>query len=45
LVFLLYPLTYYIVVSGIRYRVPILWVSTLAAGYLVATVLQRRRAL
>ena len=44
-VFLLYPLTYYIVVSGIRYRVPILWVSTLAAGYLVATVLQRRRAL
>ena len=39
-VFLLYPLTYYIVVSGIRYRVPILWVSTLAAGYCLAAVLQ-----
>lgn len=35
-VLLLYPLTYYIVVSGIRYRVPILWVSSLAAGYLLA---------
>ena len=44
-VFLLYPLTYYIVVSGIRYRVPILWVSTLAAGYGLAAVVQGRRVL
>ena len=44
-VFLLYPLTYYIVVSGIRYRVPILWVSSLSAGYFLAMVSQRHRAL
>jgi hypothetical protein len=32
-VFLVYPLVYYIVVSDPRYRVPILWMSCLAAGY------------
>jgi len=42
-IFVLYPLMYYIVVSGIRYRVPILWVSCLAAGYFLASVSQRHR--
>jgi hypothetical protein len=43
-VFLLYPLTYYIVVSGIRYRVPIVWLSSLAAGYFLTAVVPRLRA-
>ena len=36
-----YPLMYYIVVTDMRYRYPILWISALAAGYLV-TVLKPR---
>jgi hypothetical protein len=35
-VLLVYPLMYYIVVSDVRYRYPILWLSFLAAGYVVA---------
>src|SRR5579862_7173822 len=31
-----YPLMYYIVVTDMRYRYPILWISALAAGYFVA---------
>jgi hypothetical protein len=34
----LYPLMYYVVVSDIRYRYPILWVSTLCAGYCVRSL-------
>jgi hypothetical protein len=32
-VFLIYPLPYYVVVSAVRYRVPVLWLSSLTAGY------------
>lgn len=32
----IYPLLYYIVVSDVRYRYPILWISALAAGYFLA---------
>jgi len=32
-VLLVYPLMYYIVVTDIRYRYPVLWISALAAGY------------
>jgi hypothetical protein len=34
-VFLLYPSLYYVVVSDLRYRMPMLWLSCLAAGYFV----------
>ncbi|HEV2198801.1 MAG TPA: hypothetical protein VGR73_03200 [Bryobacteraceae bacterium] len=37
-VWLIYPLMYYVVVSGVRYRVPILWISALSAGYFIASV-------
>jgi hypothetical protein len=39
-VFLLYPPIYYIVVSDVRYRIPILWLSCLAAGYFASSLLQ-----
>jgi hypothetical protein len=42
-VFLVYPAVYYIVVSDIRYRVPMLWLSCLCAGYFVASLLPRPR--
>ncbi len=42
--FLFYPLVYYIVVSEIRYRVPIIWLSSLTAGYFLADVASHRRA-
>jgi hypothetical protein len=42
-VFLVYPLVYYIVVSDMRYRVPILWLSCLAAGYFVSSLVPRLR--
>ncbi len=42
-VFLVYPLMYYIVVSDMRYRVPILWLSCLAAGYFVSSLVPRLR--
>lgn len=38
---LVYPLMYYIVVSGVRYRVPILWISALSAGYFIASIAPR----
>ena len=34
----IYPLMYYIVVSDMRYRYPVLWLSLLPAGYLVREV-------
>ena len=45
-VILITPLPYYIVVSELRYRAPVLWVSQLAAGYLLARLMERygRRA-
>ncbi|MDP9114332.1 MAG: hypothetical protein M3O20_11710 [Acidobacteriota bacterium] len=43
-VFLLYPLAYYIAVSEIRYRIPVLWLSCLAAGYFLAAIPQWRAA-
>jgi hypothetical protein len=39
MVLLLYPLMYYIVVSGVRYRYPVLWLSLLPAGYFVHQLL------
>jgi hypothetical protein len=41
-VLVVYPLLYYVVESNVRYRYPILWISLLAAGYLLSA-LQRRR--
>ena len=43
-VFLIYPLLYYIVVSEERYRLPILWLSYLTAGYLLTAIPTRHRA-
>jgi hypothetical protein len=37
-VWLFYPLMYYVMVSGDRYRYPILWTSLLPAGYLLARI-------
>jgi len=34
----LYPIPYYIVVSDVRYRYPILWISTLCAGWFLVWV-------
>ncbi len=39
-VLLLYPLLYYIVVTDIRYRYPILWLSLLPAGYCVRQIFE-----
>ncbi|MGA2436227.1 MAG: hypothetical protein ABSG25_13200 [Bryobacteraceae bacterium] len=39
-VFALYPPIYYIIISDERYRVPILWLSCLAAGYFVSSLIQ-----
>jgi hypothetical protein len=33
-----YPLTYYVVFSDSRYRIPILWISLLGAGYFLQAV-------
>ncbi len=38
-----YPLMYYIIVSDMRYRFPILWLSLLPAGYCVWQLLLLRR--
>jgi predicted neutral ceramidase superfamily lipid hydrolase len=35
---LVYPLTYYVVLSDSRYRIPILWISLLGAGYFMQAV-------
>jgi hypothetical protein len=37
-----YPLLYYVVVSDVRYRYPLLWLSLLCAGYLLDDVATRR---
>jgi hypothetical protein len=34
-VLLIYPLMYYVVVSDVRYRYPVLWISLLPAGYFI----------
>ncbi len=34
-VLFIYPLMYYVVVSDVRYRLPVLWLSLLPTGYLV----------
>lgn len=39
---LIYPLMYYIVVSDVRYRYPVLWLSLLPAGYFIDSVVQLR---
>jgi len=39
-VLLLYPLIYYIVVTDVRYRYPMLWLSLLPAGYYVRRLLE-----
>lgn len=41
-VFLIYPLMYYIVVSDIRYRLPILWLSLLPCGWFLVSLWDRR---
>lgn len=38
-----YPILYYIVVSDVRYRYPILWVSLLPCGYFLQWIVQRFR--
>ncbi len=34
----IYPLMYYVVVSDVRYRIPVLWLSLLPAGYFLANI-------
>ena len=41
-VFVFYPLLYYVVVSSVRYRTPVLWLSALVAGRFLATFLTAR---
>lgn len=41
-VLLLYPLMYYVVVSDVRYRYPVLWLTLLPAGYCVRQVLPKQ---
>jgi hypothetical protein len=43
-ILLIYPLPYYVVVSAVRYRVPVLWLSSLTAGYFLTAVAPRRRS-
>lgn len=38
-----YPVMYYVVVSDVRYRYPLLWLSLLPAGYLLWQILLRVR--
>ncbi len=40
-VFVLYPLMYYLVVSDVRYRYPILWLTLLPAGFCCDALLKR----
>jgi hypothetical protein len=39
-----YPLVYYVIVSDVRYRYPVLWLSMLPAGYFVWWLLQMTQA-
>ena len=43
LILAIYPLMYYIVVSDVRYRLPVLWISLLAAGTFVVWIWDRAR--
>ncbi len=36
----IYPLVYYVVISDVRFRYPVLWLSLLPAGYFVSWILQ-----
>lgn len=40
LVLSVYPLVYYVIVSDVRYRYPVLWLSLLPAGYFVDLLFQ-----
>jgi hypothetical protein len=40
-----YPLLYYVVVSDIRYRYPVLWISLLPAGYFLTWAVDRARSM
>jgi hypothetical protein len=40
----IYPLMYYVVVSDMRYRYPVLWLSLLPAGYFVGAALAKPAA-
>jgi hypothetical protein len=40
LVLIAFPLLYYVVISDVRYRIPVLWLSLLPAGYLLANASQ-----
>jgi hypothetical protein len=40
-VWVIYPAMYYVMLSGDRYRYPILWTSLLPAGYLLARIFPR----
>jgi hypothetical protein len=40
-VLLIYPVMYYVVVSDVRYRYPVLWISLLPAGYLLWQIYSR----
>ena len=36
-----YPFVYYFVVTGVRYRYPVLWLSLLPVGYLAQRAMKR----
>jgi hypothetical protein len=38
----IYPLLYYVVVSDVRYRYPLLWLSLLCPGYLLENLVAQR---
>ena len=40
-VLLIYPFVYYFVVTGVRYRYPVLWLSLLPVGYLAQRAMKR----
>jgi len=39
-----YPPIYYVVVSDVRYRYPVLWLTFLSAGYLLTRLLRLLQA-
>jgi len=41
-VLVVYPLMYYLVVSDVRYRYPVLWLSLLPAGYFICELMRGR---
>jgi len=40
---LIYPLMYYVIISDVRYRLPVLWISLLAAGSFLVWLWDRAR--